>query len=84
MNKIQVENRVGNQVTRVLAGHQLEDDYVECKGEWYDDYRKSARQIAGLCNAARGEDATWIVGLDEDAHTLRPLPTTEHSTWWRR
>lgn len=82
MNKIQVETRVGNQVARVLDGHQIEDDYVECKGEWYTDHKKAARQIAGLCNAARGEDAMWIVGIDEDAHALRALPTTEHSTWW--
>ncbi|GAA1718173.1 hypothetical protein [Dietzia cercidiphylli] len=82
MQKQQVETRVADQVARVLAGGQAEDDYVECKGEWYGDHRKSARQIAGLCNAARGDEAMWIVGVDEDAHQLRPLPTTEHSNWW--
>jgi hypothetical protein len=82
VNKQRVEVRVADQVARVLAGGQIEDDYVECKGEWYDDHRKSARQIAGLCNAARGDDATWIVGIDEDDHQLRGLPTVEHATWW--
>lgn len=36
---------------------------------------KTARQIAGLANAARGNPITGIIGLDEDAHTITGTAT---------
>ena len=82
MDKRRVELRVADIVDHVVSGGQIEDDYVECKRDWPSDHRKAARQIAGLCNAARGEDVLWIVGLDEDGHCVSPLTDTEHSNWW--
>ncbi len=67
---------------RVVNGGQVEDDYTECKAEWPTDHRKAARQIAGLCNAARGAEALWIVGLDERRQIVAESTPTEPADWW--
>ena len=51
---------------RVAHGDFHEDSLVELKRELPDPY-KTARRIAGHCNAARGETVLWIIGVDENA-----------------
>lgn len=40
---------------------EAEDDFIEFKRAWPDPV-KSARQLAGACNSARGELVIWIIG----------------------
>jgi hypothetical protein len=46
-----------------------------------EDHRKSARQIAALCNAAPDNEAIWVVGFDDQTRTFHP-PGIELANWW--
>jgi len=72
----QLEARTIELVDLVLAGKRIEDDLVECKGEWPDPQKRSAaRQLAGHANKAGSEPILWIIGLDEKSHALtHPSP----------
>ncbi len=76
-----VEARVLDLVDRVIGGERVEDSLVECKADWPDP-AKAARQLGGLANAARLQPILWIVGLDEDAHTIYPTKSLELADWW--
>jgi hypothetical protein len=78
----QLEAQVLTIVDAVVAGHRVEDDRVECKADWPADHKRSARQLAGLANAAAGEPILLIVGLDEQAHAVHELSNVEPATWW--
>src|SRR5262245_50206703 len=79
----QLEARVLELVDLVLAGGRIEDDLVECKGQWPDPQKRpSYRQLAGAANKARGEPILWIIGLDEDAHTLTEVRPVDLADWW--
>jgi hypothetical protein len=79
----QLEARVIELVDLVLAGQRIEDDLVECKGQWPDpQQRSSARQLAGLANKAHDDAILWIVGLDEKAHVLTQPGPVEVADWW--
>jgi hypothetical protein len=79
----QLEARVLELVDLVLEGGRIEDDLVECKGQWPDPQnRRSARQLAGAANKARGEPILWIIGLDEDAHRLTEVRSVDVADWW--
>ncbi len=79
----QLEARVIELVDLVLAGGRIEDDLVECKSQWPDpQQRSSARQLAGHANKARGEPILWLIGLDENTHTLTQPRPVEVADWW--
>ena len=79
----QLEMRALQLVDLVLAGGRVEDDLVECKGQWPDpQMRSSARQLAGHANKARDEPILWIIGLDEKTHTLTSPAPVEVADWW--
>jgi hypothetical protein len=79
----QLEAHVIELVDLVLAGKRIEDDLVECKGQWPDPQRRSCtRQLAGHANKAHGEPILWIIGLDEDTHTLTHPNPVEFADWW--
>lgn len=79
----QLEMRVIEVVDLVLAGARVEDDLVECKGEWPDPKKRSAaRQLAGHANKAREEPILWIIGLDEKSHGLTSPSPVEFADWW--
>ncbi|RZS37846.1 hypothetical protein EV193_105406 [Herbihabitans rhizosphaerae] len=59
-----------------------EDSFVELKRQFPDDKRKAARQIAAICNAARGEDVLWIVGIDESTGQIHTPESTDIQDWW--
>ena len=69
-------------VTRVVGGGRAEDDSVECKAQWPTDADKAARRIAAISNTARGDEAMWLVGLDENGHRVEPLDQTDPANWW--
>src|SRR5437763_2002324 len=76
----QLEARVLGLVDTVLSGGRVEDDFVESKSNW--PALSKARQLAASANSARGDPVLWIIGLDEDAHQLIPLDSTDPSQWW--
>jgi hypothetical protein len=79
----QLEARVIELVDLVLAGGRIEDDLVECKGQWPDPRRRpSVRQLAGAANKARGEPILWIIGLDEGAQMLTEVRSVDVADWW--
>ncbi len=79
----QLEARVLGLIDLVLEGGRIEDDLVECKGQWPDPQKRpSVRQLAGAANKARGEPILWIIGLDEDAHTLTEVRSVDVAEWW--
>lgn len=83
MEKRRLEARVLDLVSRVvLERGAIEDDETECKSEWPTDVPKTARQIAGLANAARGREVLWLIGLDEKASSIKPVDQEELSNWW--
>lgn len=77
--------RVLQEVERIQSqARGDEDSFVELKRELPEDYRRAARQLAAICNAARGEEVLWIVGVSEDDGVVHDLPSTDLQDWWPR
>ncbi|WP_147455026.1 hypothetical protein [Saccharothrix australiensis] len=68
----------------MIEGKQCEDSFVEFKSTWLDDHRKAARRMAALCNAARGAEVLWVVGVDEKGMSVPGVDANEMSDWWPR
>lgn len=68
MRKPQIAHWANQIVERVSRGQPCEDSFEELKAEWPDDVSlsKTARQLAGHANAARGEPILWLIGVDEE------------------
>jgi hypothetical protein len=82
MTKAQIESWVWDVVIRLRSRQPIEDTRVELKREWTDP-AKAARHIAGLANAAGGDQVLWIIGLDEKAEEpVIGVATAEYSNWW--
>lgn len=58
---------------------EAEDDFTEFKRSWPDPV-KSARQLAGACNSARGEEVIWIIGDPSGGNPARSLH--DPADWW--
>jgi hypothetical protein len=80
--KVRIEQEVNKAVERVKKKEHSEDSLVELKATWPKDHAKSARQIAGLCNAAGGAEVLWIIGLDEDSQIFAGADQAELANWW--
>ncbi|MGW1743949.1 hypothetical protein ACWCPQ_34725 [Nocardia sp. NPDC001965] len=80
MNKARIEAHVVDLVNQVCTGGKIEDAYVEAKSEWPDVNK--ARQLAAMANAAGGQPITWIIGLNEDDHSVEALDATDPADWW--
>jgi hypothetical protein len=78
--KQQIELRVNQVVTQLLASGSIEDDLVECKSEWPDPVGK-ARQLAGMANRSAPDPMIWIIGVDETERRLTNPPGVEVSDW---
>lgn len=76
----QVEMKALEIIEAVRRGEKVEDDLIECKSDW--PALSKARQLAGLCNKARGSDVLLIIGLDEQTGVVHALPSTDPATWW--
>ena len=83
LDNAQLESRVRGLVDLVKGGHRIEDSRVELKSEWPSDIARAAKQIAGMCNAARDEKVLWIIGLDETGR-ITGAEAAELSSWWPR
>jgi hypothetical protein len=66
---------------RQKAGGRLEDARVEAKAAWPADPNKAARRLGGHCNALRGDDALWLIGLDE-RRGVQAIEPEDFATWW--
>lgn len=69
-------------VEQVTGGKSLEDDRVELKAKWPEDFRKTARQIAGHANQAGGDTIMWLIGIDETRKAVVPVEPLEMADWW--
>ena len=66
MDTRQIESWALEIVDRVTAGEPQEDSRVELKADWPSNAYRTARQLAGHANAARGEPILWLIGLHEE------------------
>lgn len=80
MRKAEIQAWALSVVDQVAQQQRVEDAHAECKRDWVDP-AKAARQIAAACNAARGAQVLWIVGLDEKSGVCGASPA-ELSNWW--
>jgi hypothetical protein len=83
MRPVEIESWALRILDRQRAGGRLEDSRVEAKAEWPADANKAARQLGGHCNALRGDDALWIIGLDEQ-RGVQAIQPEDFATWWPR
>jgi len=81
LRRYEVEAWVLRIVEDVLAGRPAEDDVVELKTDWPDDWPKAARRIAAHANSARQQPILWIIGLDEKARAVPGASAIEISDW---
>lgn len=70
MNRLEVERRVHRLLDDLEAGRPVEDDRMELKRRWPEDFHKAARRVAGHANAARQEPVIWIIGVDEESRII--------------
>lgn len=82
MRRAEVEALTLQVADDLQAGHPIEDDRIELKASWSADPRRTARQLVGACNAARGAEVVWIFGLQESPPKVTGCNATEVSTWW--
>jgi hypothetical protein len=80
LRRIQVEVRARQAVEAVLAGDRVEDDLVECKGDWPTE--RHVRQLAAHANAAGGEPIIWLIGVDEKTHRVIKPRDMDPADWW--
>ena len=82
-NPILLAQLVQEIVNRVMAGGDAEDCLVELKSEFTPNHARTARQIAGMANAAGGQNCLLIVGLDEKGQIVEPNESSSDiATWW--
>jgi hypothetical protein len=82
MRRQELELRAIECLQRVRDGQRAEGSMFELKASWPDQSQRTARQLAGLANAARGEEVVWIVGVDEDASAVVGASRDDLATWW--
>jgi hypothetical protein len=82
MRKSEVDYWVLQVADRVKAGQQVEDARVETKLDWPSPDHTTARQLAGLANAARGEPVLVLIGVDPRNQTIESADCKELANWW--
>lgn len=66
MKNSEIEGWALRVIQSVESRQSSEDSKVELKASWPSEPAKTARQIAGHANAARGERILWLIGVDEE------------------
>ncbi len=64
MKPLEIESWALRILERAEKHLPIEDARVEVKAQW-PEANKTARQLAGHANAARGENLLWLIGVDE-------------------
>lgn len=82
MRPPELEATVSGILDRVESGKPLEDVRVECKTIWPASDEKTARQLAGHANAARGDHILWLFGVDEKKRQVPGVSSSEFSDWY--
>lgn len=82
MRRQELELQVIECLQRIHEGLRIEGSIFEVKSTWPDASQRTARQLAGLSNAARGEDVVWLIGVDEDASAVVGATREDLATWW--
>jgi hypothetical protein len=81
MRPQQIEAWALDVIDRVKHNQPVEETRVELKSKWPDDFPKTARQLAGHANAARGDDLLWLIGVDE-ATGVTGADRNELANWY--
>lgn len=82
MRKQQLEARALDICERVQRQHPIEDSHVELKASWPSSDADMARRLAAHANAARGDDALWLIGVDEKSHQITGATIKDTADWW--
>lgn len=80
MRPTDLEHRVLGIIDAVQRGSPVESSLVELKSAW-PEAKRSARRLAGHCNAARGDPVLWIIGVDETEGVIGAT-AEETADWW--
>lgn len=84
MRKADLEHKVLAIADRVQKKQPVEGVEIELKSKWPEKFNMTARQLAGHCNAARGDPVLWIIGLDEGHGAVVGASAEELANWWPR
>lgn len=82
MNRQQLQTRVLEAIERVRGGVVTEDTAIEFKSQLPPAALSVARQIAGMANAAHGDDIIWVFGVDESERTVISWGSLDWEKWW--
>jgi hypothetical protein len=80
MKQIEIESWALGVLERAEKKQSIEDSRVELKTVWPEP-AKTARQLAGHANAARGEPILWLIGVDEKQTKIVGANPQELSIW---
>jgi hypothetical protein len=69
-------------VIEILRHGIREDSFVDRKESLPEASRKCARQIGALCNAARGGEAAWVLGVANDGRLVGVKEDFDLARWW--
>ncbi|GIH08082.1 hypothetical protein Rhe02_61490 [Rhizocola hellebori] len=81
MRTVEIEAWALRVINRLTAGAKVEDSNVELKSVWPSEPNKAARRIAGLCNSIAGDQALWLIGVDEKSG-VTGVAADDLATWW--
>jgi hypothetical protein len=81
MKPIEIESWALRVLEQVESNHHVEDLRVELKSEWPRDFQKTARQLAGHANSARGDSILWIIGADEERGIITGTTYEDLAKW---
>ena len=82
MKRIEIENWARTAVEASMTGETPDEDSgIEFKRELIKP-KDAAKRIAGLANAARGENVMWVVGFDDEAKEVCTTSREDLSSWW--
>ncbi|HOX58121.1 MAG TPA: hypothetical protein P5205_14560 [Candidatus Paceibacterota bacterium] len=84
MKPLEIESWALRVLQLVESRQRVEDLKVELKSEWPTDFNKTARQLAGHANFARGENILWLIGADEKQGVIRGANYADLASWFQQ
>lgn len=82
MKSLEIESWALRVLEQIESKQRVEDLRVELKSEWPSDIQKTARQLAGHANSARGENTLWIIGADEGRSVVTGAAYEDLAKWF--
>lgn len=82
MKPLEIESWALRVLELVEKRQHVEDLKAELKSEWPKDFNKTARQLAGHANFARGENILWLIGADEKQGIVTGANYADLASWF--